>query len=211
MIPLPLLSVNLPVMDEETHVAYDRDAALFAADWDAQPAGTDLQATVLKFFNPGPTADIGCGSGRDTAWLARNGFAAIGFDYSEGLLTEARRLHPDVEFRRSVLPKLKGIADGSFTNVLCETVIMHLEPADIPAAVRRLVAILKPGGTLYLTWRVSEGMGTRDKHGRFYAAFDAALVSNELKSAQVLLDEQADSASSGKLVRRIVARKGAAS
>jgi SAM-dependent methyltransferase len=194
-------------MDQQTLAAYNRDAASFAADWGAQPAGTDLQAAVLKFFSLGPTADIGCGSGRDTAWLAQNGFAAIGFDYSEGLLAEARRLHPGIEFRRAALPELGGIADGSFMNVLCETVIMHLEPALIPQAVRRLVAILKARGTLYLSWRASEGAGSRDKHGRLYAAFDAALVLNELKGVQVLLDEQSGSASSGKLVRRVVARK----
>jgi SAM-dependent methyltransferase len=198
-------------MDQQTLAAYDREAASFAADWDAQPTATDLQGAVLKFFSLGPTADIGCGSGRDTAWLAQNGFAAVGFDYSEGILAEARRLHPGIEFRRATLPGLEGIADSSFTNVLCETVIMHLEPAAIPAAVRRLVAILKSGGTLYLTWRVSEDAGSRDKHGRLYAAFDAALVLNELKAAHVLLDEQSLSASSGKLIRRIVARKGAAS
>jgi SAM-dependent methyltransferase len=194
-------------MDRETIAAYDRDAALFAADWDAQPTATDLQAAVLKSFSPGLTADIGCGSGRDTAWLVQNGFAAVGFDYSEGILAEARRLHPGIELRRAALPELDGIANGSFVNVLCETVIMHLEPVDIPAAVRRLVAILKSGGVLYLTWRVTAQHSNRDKHGRLYAAFDPAAVLNELKPAQVLLDEQSDSASSGKLVRRIVARK----
>ena len=72
-----------------------------------------------------------------------------------GSLAQARRLHPGVEFRRASLPELDGVADASFVNVLCETeVIMHLEPVVIPAAVRRFITILKPGGTLYLTWRL---------------------------------------------------------
>jgi hypothetical protein len=29
-----------------------------------------IYTIVLRFFNRGPTADIGCGSGRDAAWLA---------------------------------------------------------------------------------------------------------------------------------------------
>jgi len=193
-------------MDQQTLAAYDRDAASFAADWDAQPTPTDLQAAVKRFFAPGPTADIGCGSGRDTAWLAQNGFAAVGYDPSEGLLAQARRLHPGIEFRRAALPELGGIADESLINVLCETVIMHLDPPVIPAAVRRLIAILQPGGTLYLTWRVSEADG-RDKQGRRYASFDAALVLDQLQQTTLLLDEEVLSASSGKLVRRVVARK----
>ena len=55
--------------DTATMAAYDADAARYAEDWETQPAPTDLHDTVRRFFSPGPTADIGCGSGRDTAWL----------------------------------------------------------------------------------------------------------------------------------------------
>jgi SAM-dependent methyltransferase len=192
--------------DQKTLEAYDRDATAFAADWHAQATPTDLQAAAQKYFAPGPTADIGCGSGRDTAWLAQNGFAAIGYDSSEGLLTEARRRYPAIEFRHASLPELDGIAEQSFVNVLCETVIMHLSPAVIPAAVHQLMAILRPGGTLYLTWRVSKD-DLRDKSGRLYAAFDPLLVLDQLKTAALLLNEEVESASSGKLIRRVVARK----
>ncbi|WP_163497461.1 class I SAM-dependent methyltransferase, partial [Escherichia coli] len=80
--------------------------------------------------------------------------------------------YPGLSFAQALLPELAGIADASFDNVLCETVIMHLEPEAIAPAVARLAAILKPGGTLYLTWRTTEGQGQRDAHGRLYAAFD---------------------------------------
>ncbi len=194
-------------MDARTLAAYDRAAPAFAEDWHGQPAASDMHALLRRFFKPGATADIGCGSGRDTAWLQDNGFPAVGYDASEGLLAEARRRHPGLQFSKASLPALDGIADGSFTNVLCETVIMHLEAASIAASVRRLMAILKPDGTLYLSWRVTKDADRRDDHGRLYAAFDPALVLEGLGSAEILLDEQSDSASSGKLVRRLVARK----
>ena len=196
-------------MDTRTLAAYDRAAAAFADDWHAQPPASDMHALLRRFFKPGPSADIGCGSGRDTAWLQENGFAATGYDASEGLLAEARRRHPGLQFYRAALPALDGIADSSFTNVLCETVIMHLEAASIAASVRRLMAILKPEGTLYLSWRVTKDADRRDDHGRLYAAFDPALVHEGLVTAEILLAEQSDSASSGKLVRRLVARKSA--
>jgi SAM-dependent methyltransferase len=193
--------------DRETLDAYDRDAAGFAAEWHAQPAPTDLHALVRRYFRPGSTADVGCGSGRDTAWLHANGFPATGFDASDGLLAQARRLYPNIGFRRSVLPELAGVDDRSFANVLCETVLMHLPSEAIPRSVERLVAILKPGGTLYLSWRVTEGGDTRDKHGRLYASFDPDVVRHALRGADVLLDAQVRSASSGKTIHRIVARK----
>ena len=194
-------------MDERTLATYDRDAAAFAQEWEEQPVPTDLHALVRRFFRPGPTADIGCGSGRDTAWLNANGFPAVGYDASEGLLAEARRLHPGLRFQPAALPELSRVADNAFANVLCETVIMHLGAAMITASVRGLVAILEPEGILYLSWRVTEGGDRRDDHGRLYAAFDPALVFQGLGSVDVLWDEQLDSRSSGKRIRRVIARK----
>jgi SAM-dependent methyltransferase len=192
--------------DKATLGAYDRDAASFAEDWETQPAPTDLHAIVQRFFTQGPTADIGCGSGRDTAWLNANGYPAIGFDASEGLLAEARRRHPDVRFRRAALPDLAGV-DGPFTNILCETVIMHLPPGIVSASVARILSLLEPDGTLYLSWRVTEGADRRDEYGRLYAAFDPRLALEPLAAARIVLDEQVGSISSGKLIRRLVVRK----
>lgn len=194
-------------MDRTTLGAYDRDAAAFADDWEAQPTPVDMYDVVRRFFRPGPTADIGCGAGRDTAWLDANGYSACGYDASQGLLQEARRRHPHLRFLPAGLPRLEGIADESFVNVLCETVIMHLASGDVIPAVTRLLKILTPGGTLYLSWRVSQEKDRRDEHGRLYAAFDPALVLGALGSAEILLDEERGSLSSGKLIRRIAARK----
>ena len=145
---------------------------------------------------------------RDTAWLAATGFAATGYDASPGLLAEARRRYPALRFEVAALPALDKLPEDSFTNVLCETVIMHLPAPAIAPSVRRLMAILEPGGTLYLSWRVTAGADRRDAHGRLYTAFDPALVFKGLGAAEILLDEAANNESSGKLVRRIVARKG---
>jgi SAM-dependent methyltransferase len=200
-------SLGCPCVDTDTLAAYDRAADAFAEDWHTQPVAADLHALVRRFFSPGRTADIGCGSGRDTAWLTGNGFPSVGYDPSGGLLTEARRRHPGLDFREASLPDLDGIPDGCFTNVFCETVIMHLEPGALVASVHRLLDIAAPGGTLYLSWRVTEGSDRRDEHGRLYAAFDAGLVVRALGAASLLLDEESTSDSSAKTVHRIVARK----
>ena len=195
-------------MDRTTLAAYDHDAAAFAKDWHEQPAPTDLQDIVRRFFiKGGATADIGCGSGREVAWLNANGFPAEGFDASDGLLTEARSRYPHLRFAHSELPELRGIAANGFDNVLCETVIMHLAPTLIAPSVRRMLELVKPGGIFYLSWRVTDGTDVRDAHGRLYAAFDAALVRVELAAATLVLDEEVVSASSGKKIHRLVVNK----
>jgi SAM-dependent methyltransferase len=194
-------------MDLPTLSAYNAAAKAFAADWDEQPPPVDLHALVRRFFKPGVTADVGAGGGREVAWLAANGFDAVGYEPSHGLLAEARTRYPTLQFDQAALPELAGIPDGTFDNVLCETVIMHLAGDEIAPSVRRLVAILKPGGILYLSWRVTAGADQRDVHGRLYAAFDAELVRHALLDAKPLLDDEVTSASSGKTIHRIVARR----
>jgi SAM-dependent methyltransferase len=116
-------------MDRETLGAYDAGAAEFAKDWHAQPAPTDLHALIRRFFHPGGrTADVGCGSGREVAFLAAAGFDAIGYDASDALLEQARLRYPRLSFATGVLPVLAGVPDAAFDNVLCETVIMHSLP-----------------------------------------------------------------------------------
>ncbi|KVR15436.1 SAM-dependent methyltransferase [Burkholderia ubonensis] len=195
-------------MDRITIDAYDTAAQAFADEWRDQPAPADMYALLTRHFAPGGrTADIGCGAGRDVAWLNANGFPAVGYDASPGLLEQARTRHPDLHFFDAALPALDGIDDASFDNILCETVIMHLRPDDIGDACSRLLAILKPGGVLYLSWRVSEGESRRDASGRLYASFDAAVVTAAMRNATIVSDTETVNQSSGKRVRRLIVRR----
>jgi SAM-dependent methyltransferase len=195
-------------VDRATLTAYDAEANAYAEDWHAQPPPSDLHAAVRQYFRRGGvTADIGCGSGRDVAWLNAGGYPCVGFDASEGLLAEARRRYPTLTFQDAALPELSNIDAGSFDNVLCETVIMHLPHNAVAPAMRRLMDILKASGHLYLTWRVTREADQRDGKGRLYAAFDAQGVRDALGESEIALDEEVTSASSGKTIHRIVARK----
>jgi SAM-dependent methyltransferase len=194
-------------MDRATVGAYDAGAAAFAKDWHDQPAPVDLHALVKRFFRPGRTADIGCGSGREVAFLAANGFDAVGYDASDALLEQARLRYPRLTFATAALPALAGVPDAAFDNVLCETVIMHLTAESAARSLQRMMGILRPGGVLYVSWRVTDGADLRDGHGRLYAAVDAGLLTAQLDGAAVLLDEEAVSASSARRIHRIVARK----
>ncbi len=195
---------------DSTLAAYDRHAAEYADEWLGQDTPTDLYADLQRWFVPAAaTVDIGCGSGRDVAWLDAHGYPAVGYDASEGLLAEARRRFPSLEFRHAALPLLPEVTDR-FANVLCETVIMHLPREEIPDAVRSLVRITRPGGTLYLSWRVTEapdGADQFDARGRRYACFAPALVMDALDGMTIITREDRISRSSGKRIAITVARK----
>ncbi len=57
--------------------------------------------------------------------------------------------HPNVEFRRQILPSLSGIADNSFDFAVTFQVIEHIQ--DDNTFVKEIHRVLKPGGQLLLT------------------------------------------------------------
>ncbi|MGN6317729.1 class I SAM-dependent methyltransferase [Trinickia sp.] len=195
-------------MDEQTIETYSANAGRFAAEWRDQPPPADMYALLQRYFTPGgTTADIGCGAGRDVAWLNEHGFPAVGYDAAEGLLAQARADFPSLIFERAELPALDGIASNVYDNVLCETVVMHLPPDQVTQACARLFDMLKPKGTLYLSWRVAASGSSRDAAGRLYAAFDAAKAREGLRDAEYLLDAESVNESSGKRVHRLIVRR----
>ena len=161
------------MMDRETLAAYDAQAAAYAATQRAKTPAA-LYRLIERVFVPGaPTADIGCGSGRDTAWLVAHGFPAIGYDASPGMLAEARAAYPTLDLRRAALPGLEEIPAGAFTNVLCSAVLMHLPAEAIEAALAALCRIVAPGGRLLITYRASEIDDPREPDGRLYTPIAA--------------------------------------
>jgi SAM-dependent methyltransferase len=204
---LPQLEDRTQHIDKSTLLAYDSASAKFAQEWREQPAPEDMYALLRQYFMMGATVDVGCGSGRDLAWLRANGYDASGYDVSAGLLREARVTCPDAFFGVARLPELEGVPRAAHANVLCETVIMHLDPSEIGSAVRNLVALLSPGGTLWLSWRVTPDESRRDDAGRLYAAFDDRIVMEALGAdTALLMDREERSGSSGKVVRRLIVR-----
>lgn len=191
-------------MDAKTLLTYDLHAESYAEGWLTQPKPTEIYKAVEQHFKKdGLTADIGSGSGRDVFWLNENGYPCTGFEASSGLLAEAKSRFPSCHFVQSVLPELKEIQDQSFENVLCETVIMHLDSKEHLLCLKNLLRILKPGGVLHLSWRHPDDenqLYTRDEKGRLYAKVDAeSLIAFAVSlGASVLEHRSFISPSSGK-------------
>ena len=191
-------------MDRRTVEIYDTTATAFIERWlSEEPA--DMYALFRRFFRPGLTADVGSGSGRDAAWLSANGFPAIGFDVSDGLLAQARARFPHIEFRKAALPDLIGVPDRHFDNVCCETVLMHLPGEEIAAAVTRMLEILKPRGVIYMSFRITEHADLRENDGRLFTAYVGDHVRRALAGQEILFDGTVPRAAGG-TIQRLIAR-----
>ena len=95
----------------------------------------------------GPVADLGCGPGHVTAFLAGCGVEAFGVDLSPRMIVLAAEAHPELRFEVGSMTEL-DLADASLGGVLA-WYSTHLMPPELVAtAFREMARTLAPGGRL---------------------------------------------------------------
>jgi len=118
----------------------------------------DLYRPVLALLpGQGRALDIGAGTGRDAASLARRGFRVHAVEPTPELRRHAQRLHaePGIVWIDDGLPDLARVraAGGRFDLILMTAVWMHLDEGERSRALPHLVELLAPGGRLFMTIR----------------------------------------------------------
>ena len=144
---------------ERTRLAYDTVAVDYARVLAAGLRSDPVERLVLARFAaglPGPVVEVGCGPGRITGPLAELGLAVRGVDLSPQMVAEARRRHPDLDFRVGTMTAL-DLADRSVAGLVAWYSIIHLPPADLPVAFAEFARVLVPGGRLQLAFQVGDG------------------------------------------------------
>ncbi|MDQ1708529.1 MAG: hypothetical protein QOJ88_1740 [Pyrinomonadaceae bacterium] len=122
-----------PSRPSEVAAAYNE----WAATYDVVPNRTrDLAGDVLRRVNLKFTSrtiiEVGCGTGRNTEWLARSAASAkniIGLDFSEQMLAHARaRLNdPRVRFLRHDVRSAWPLENASADVIIVMLVLEHVE------------------------------------------------------------------------------------
>lgn len=135
---------------------YDENAASVAAGYESlDPKSVHPELfEMLEDRGNLRILDIGTGSGRDASALARLGHRVVAVDPSTRMIELAREFHPgiDVEWVVDGLPTLDRVG-GEFDLVILSAVWMHIPPADRPTSFRRLISLIGPRGTIYITLR----------------------------------------------------------
>ncbi|WP_441249318.1 class I SAM-dependent methyltransferase [Kitasatospora sp. McL0602] len=119
----------------------------------------EVHRDVLHLFPTRPSAvlDVGAGSGRDAAALARLGHQVVAVEPTGELRALARQIHADqaVEWVDDSLPGLRTLREAgrSFDLILLTAVWMHLDAEQRGSAMAALRELLAPGGRLVLSLR----------------------------------------------------------
>lgn len=141
------------------HSPWDRLAALYGSgpedipeslientliEW---PPVIDFLARELGTLEGARILDFGCGAGHFTNHLARLGVSVVGVDPSHGMIAEARRHAPALEFREGGTEALRpGEAfDAAMLLMVCPFV------ADLAPLIDGVVRHVRPGGLVVLS------------------------------------------------------------
>ncbi len=136
-------------MDQRTIDYYSRNAVEIAVRYESIVNG--LAAHFERAFaNSRRILDIGCGSGRDMAYLKRLGKDVYGIDGTLALVEQAQLLHPELSgcISCGAVPGAPIPFGGAFDGVLCSAVLMHIPLDQQRNAVSFIKRCLRPGGHL---------------------------------------------------------------
>ncbi|WP_328908190.1 methyltransferase domain-containing protein [Streptomyces sp. NBC_00234] len=160
--------------------SYDTVAADYA-EFVKNPAELDpLSRAMLAAFaetvrvaGQGPVADLGCGPGKVTAYLAELGVPVFGIDLSPRMIALARQAYPGLSFRVGSMTELE-VGDDELGGILVYYSAHHTPPEVLPVVFAELSRTLAPGGHLMLAGHVGE-----DEHVRPERAYGGHPVSYE--------------------------------
>lgn len=118
----------------------------------------------LKYLSPGcRVLDLGCGSGRDSAYFSSLGFAVTAVDGSEELCKRVAANY-GIEARCIQFEALSFAVE--FDAVWACASLLHVKKADMTKVMQKVSDALKPGGVLYASFKY--GRDERVSNGRFF-------------------------------------------
>lgn len=136
---------------DEVASAYDAWADVY----DSQTNATrDLDARVLRELDPalfrGDVLEIGCGTGKNTEWLASRARSLVALDGSEQMLKRARERPgvQSVQFVQHDLRERWPVPDASRDTITCNLVLEHIE--DLSVVFSEAKRVLRPGGAFFV-------------------------------------------------------------
>jgi SAM-dependent methyltransferase len=134
--------------------AYDKK---FANELDHKPLDRALLSAVCEMTDQGTLADVGCGPGHISRFLAERRHDVVGLDVCTEMITIARRRNPALRFDVASMLDLPT-PDNAWMGAISLYSIIHFNVAERLRAFSELFRTLRPTGRLLVAFHV-EGAG----------------------------------------------------
>jgi ubiquinone/menaquinone biosynthesis C-methylase UbiE len=140
--------------------SYDRLAEEYARRIYDELGHKPMDRQLLQRFadsvrGAGMVCDLGCGPGQVARYLHECNVSVCGVDLSLGMIEQARRLNPAIEFTQGDMTALT-VADNSWAGIAAFYAIVNLSQDDVVRALREMWRVLQPGGRLLLSFHTGE-------------------------------------------------------
>jgi cyclopropane fatty-acyl-phospholipid synthase-like methyltransferase len=139
---------------ESTLKYYQENAEALAERYEGAEV-SELQKHLAKTFDlSDKILEIGCGSGRDAAFMHQQGFDVTAVDGASTMIENAVLLHPELvgRIREVILPNgLKSFAEQSFDGIYSIATLMHLDLEEIKVSLGYISKLLTRGGKFYFS------------------------------------------------------------
>jgi SAM-dependent methyltransferase len=168
-----------------TQQAYDHIAGRFSKRWFGDPVMEPfLDRFISLVHDQGTVADIGCGPGRDLAYLLRHGVPTIGIDPSRNMLAEALRNVGSGSFLRADCRPLP-LRPRSLAGIWACASLLHVARSELPLALTEFARVLNHGH-LFLALKEGEGdewVQLEADRERFFVYYSLSQVESALRAA----------------------------
>ncbi|MFO7991598.1 MAG: class I SAM-dependent methyltransferase [Thermoplasmata archaeon] len=147
--------------------------------------------------------DMGCGDGRDTAYLKSKGTDVVGIDLSKNMVRVARKKYPDCTFlqmdmRETVFP------DGTFDCAWASASIINLPKNSLNTLEKEVFRILADEGVFAFSFKIGEKEGFEEHdyaqgHPRYFSyytldelkeRFNRVVIYDSVKYPKKLFDSE---------------------
>jgi SAM-dependent methyltransferase len=135
-------------------IAHDYDREI-GDELDHKPLDRALLAALVELVGSGRLADVGCGPGHVTRYLATLHDDVVGIDLSPEMVAIARSRAPGLSFEVGTMLSLP-VADASWAGAVLLYSVIHLTPAERAVAFRELARVVRPGGPVLVSFHVSD-------------------------------------------------------
>lgn len=149
--------------DQVTIDFYQREAPAYTASG-SQGQSRHLQG-FLDLLAPGSRVlELGCGGGRDAAYMVERGFQV---DPTDGTPAMVRKAQERWDLPARVMRFSELDACEEYDAIWAHASLLHCPRGELPDVLRRIHTALKPGGWHYANFKEGAGEG-RDKFDRYY-------------------------------------------
>lgn len=164
---------------------YNQNADSFIAGTVSADMSAQYQFFLRYVPRKAKILDLGCGSGRDSAYFASLGFNVVAVDGSAELCKRAKEIYGI----NAVCTLFEDLSfDAEFDAVWACASLLHVDKAGMPDVLRKLSRALKTNGILYASFKY--GNTERISGGRFFNDYTEADIGTLLTPEnQLILQE----------------------